>query len=100
MRGTRFCGVVMAGWLLVGQPWAGVDAWEELTVRRKPFRTEAACHRYLAKQPTRPNNARCVTEREFKRFPKSRTGDFEFGAAPAPDEEELQRRLRALGYSN
>ena len=93
------CGVVVAGWLLVGQPWVGVDAWEELTVRRKPFHSEAACRRYLAKQRTRVSGARCVTEREFKHLPKSKTGDWEqFGAVPVPSDEILRKRLEALGY--
>ena len=99
MRGRRSCGVIVAGWLLVGQLWAGVDAWEELTVRRKPFHTESACRRYLAKQRNRVSVVRCVTEREFRHLPKSKTGDWEqFGAVPVPSDAELRRQLEALGY--
>jgi hypothetical protein len=97
MRGTRSCGIIVMGWLLVAQRWAGVNAWEEVTSRRKAFHTEAACRRYLAKQRNHPSGAQCISEHEFKRLPKSKTGDFEqFGAVP-PD-EATRRRLQALGY--
>ena len=32
--------VTLLAWLLVGQPWPGVNAWEDLEpMRRKPYRT-------------------------------------------------------------
>ena len=95
------------GWLPVGQRWAGLDAWEELTFRREAFRTESACSRHLRHRvakatqgDTRWGNARCVTDRELRRYPKSTSGDFGHPADTAGEPAEAtQRRLRALGYS-
>ncbi len=71
--------VLLLGWLLISQPWADVNAWEELSLRRKPFLTQAACEHYLTRQrgmgrrrPTRRwENARCVTEEDFEHYPRS-----------------------------
>src|SRR5262245_33114426 len=75
--------------------WVGVDAWEELTVRRQPFPGEAACMHHLQRQrakarseATQWRSSRCVTVQEFLLYPRSETGDFG------------RQRLRALGYSN
>ena len=44
--------LLLLGWLLIGQPWADVDSWEELTLRGKPFVTRLACeHIWLVSAP-------------------------------------------------
>jgi len=103
----RCCQIIALGWLLVGQRWAGVDAWEELTARPEAFRTESACSRYrrhrVAKatsSDTRWQRARCVTEAEFRRYPRSESGDFRYpGNQGDEPDETTRRRLRELGYS-
>ena len=75
--------LLLLSWLLIGQPWADVGAWEELTLRRKPFSTQLACEHHLTRQrakargrPTRRwDEARCVTEEDFEHYPKSFTFD-------------------------
>ena len=72
----------VGGWLLVGQPWVGVNAWEDLQpMRRKPFRTQEACEGELARQrdegksPRLWKGARCVTVADFQRYPRSRQAE-------------------------
>jgi hypothetical protein len=76
--------VGLAGWLLIGQRWGGVKAWEELTGRREPYRDQAACERELAAHRRKAKGetatrlwtgARCVTDKEFQHLPKSVSRD-------------------------
>jgi hypothetical protein len=74
--------MVLSGWLLIGRRWTGVDAWEEVSLRR-PFHTQAACEDHRRAKATMVATrgwaeTRCVTRQEFAHhYTKSRTGDFE-----------------------
>ncbi len=72
--------ILLGGWLLVGQRWANVDAWEEV-FPRQPFQTQAACEDHLRAKATVVatrgwTETRCVTQRDFAHHPKSINGDF------------------------
>jgi hypothetical protein len=78
-----------------------------LTFRREAFHTESACSRYLRDRvakathgDTRWQGVRCVTDHGFRRYPKSKSGDFGYpGDAGGEPDEAKRRRLRELGYS-
>jgi len=81
MRATRPWPTLVTAWLLIGQPWPGVDAWEDLEpMRRKPFRTQAECASELAHKrevasgaaTTLWKSARRVSREEFRRYRRSR----------------------------
>ena len=71
--------VLLSGWLLIGRPWAHVDAWEEVAPSRKQFRSRAACEYVLAREFARARSRpagrwdgpRCVTVEDFEHYPKS-----------------------------
>ena len=76
--------VTLLAWLLVGQPWPGVNAWEDLEpMRRKPYRTQAECVKELAHQREVARGAgaalwkgaRCVSREDFHGYPKSRQSE-------------------------
>ena len=81
-RRHRAGAMVLSGWLLIGRRWIGVDAWEEVSLRR-PFHTQAACEDHRRAKATMVATrgwaeTRCVTRQEFAHhYAKSRTGDFE-----------------------
>jgi hypothetical protein len=73
--------IFLGAWLIVGQPWAGVNAWQGLApMRRKPFPTRPECENELAdrRKVARAaetdlwKGARCVTREEFRDYPKFR----------------------------
>src|SRR5690242_3012601 len=84
MGGARRWPILIGAWLLIGQQWPGVDAWENLEpMRRKPFRSQAECEtvlsrrRQAASEKTKSlwNGARCVTREDFHRYRQSRQTD-------------------------
>jgi hypothetical protein len=68
---------VLSGWLLIGRRWTGVDAWEEVSLRR-PLQTQAACEDHRRAKATMVATrgwaeTRCVTRQEFAhRYTKSK----------------------------
>jgi hypothetical protein len=76
--------ILLGAWLIIGQPWPGVNAWQDLApMRRKPFRTQAECEKKLAdrRKVARAaevalwKGARCVTREEFRGYPKCRESE-------------------------
>ena len=84
MTAGRLSPIFLGTWLLIGQQWPGVDAWENLEpMRRKPFRTQEACEKVLAsrrqaaaaKAASLWNGARCVSRKDFRSYRQTRQSE-------------------------
>jgi hypothetical protein len=67
--------IVLGAWLIVGQRWAGVEAWEAMPAPGAPFRSRAVCERQMPAAGPAWREVRCVRAGDFRKYPRATMWD-------------------------